>query len=79
MNDIGRNSELRTDLQEECQSRGLWGARKMISRKMNSVWGKWTADESSEKRAKLGVHLELEAKKEEEEWSQGEKQTADGF
>ena len=53
---------------EKSKSETLWGARKIVRRKMNGIGGKRTADGSAEKRAKMGGY-----------WAQGGGQEVDGW
>ena len=64
---------------EKTKSGRLWGARKMVRKKMNGVGGERTADGSAEKMAKMGNHRVQGGEKEEDEWPQGGERTADGF
>ena len=57
---------------------GLWGEGKWVSRKMNGVGGKRTADGSAEERAKMGGPWAQGGGKDVAGWRQGGARTADG-
>ena len=64
--------------EEKCESGSLWGAGKMVRRKMNGVGGKRTADGSAEERAKMGVHWAQGGRKEVDGWCQEGARTVEG-
>ena len=63
---------------EKSKSGRLWGAGKMVRRKMNGVGGKRTADGSAEKRAKMRGYWVEGGGKEVDGWRQEGDRTADG-